>query len=234
MIIIGAHAARCMRMIFTGAHAERCMSMIITRAPAARRMSRLMRKWTLASNGLTSFTSPFAVTQKGQRCGSLSEASFSSIYYVSKQRTLWRECADAMTRLSLAAHLHNKYHIHMSRLVWFIPFYIWDGVCYSSKRYNASKATIVVFGCMWSCNQSICFKSKRTLYGWQQLLTLYIQYALVYHLVYIVTRGAGPGGKKKGWREREEREREIGENGREREKRANRRRRKGGGRKGVR
>ena len=42
-----------------------------------------------------------ATTQKGQRCGTLSEPSSTSIYYVNKQQRLWRDCTDEQAHLSL-------------------------------------------------------------------------------------------------------------------------------------
>ena len=59
-----------------------------------------MRKETLVLCGLKSWKWACPATQKGQGCGSLSEASFNSLCCVSKQWRLWRDCADAQARLS--------------------------------------------------------------------------------------------------------------------------------------
>ena len=58
-------------------------------------------KWILGLCGLESFRCACPATQKGQGCGSLSEASSNSLYCVSKQRRLWRNCTDGQGRLSL-------------------------------------------------------------------------------------------------------------------------------------
>ena len=49
-------------------------------------MSCFMGKGTLASCGFRSFKGACAATQKGQKCGSLSEASSSSLYCVKRPR----------------------------------------------------------------------------------------------------------------------------------------------------
>ena len=59
-----------------------------------------MRKGTLALCGLKSFKCACPATQKGQGGGS-SKTSSNSLYRVTKQRMLWRDCADAQARLSL-------------------------------------------------------------------------------------------------------------------------------------
>ena len=72
--------------------------------------SHLIRKGTLALCSLKSFKSVCPATQKGQECGSLSEASTNCLYYVSKQWRFWRNCADVC--------LCDKYHFLMCRLIY--------------------------------------------------------------------------------------------------------------------
>ena len=64
---------------------------------------------------LKTFKRTFTATQLGQKCDSSSEASSSSIYYVSKQQRFWQDCADAQARLSLgfAGCLCDKYSFHI-------------------------------------------------------------------------------------------------------------------------
>ena len=61
----------------------------------------LMRKGTLATCGSRSFKWSCTATKKGQRCGYLSEAFSSSLYCVSEQQRLWRDCEGVQACLSL-------------------------------------------------------------------------------------------------------------------------------------
>ena len=78
-----------------------------------KQMSHLMRKWTLVSSSLRSFKCACKAPEKGQKYDSLPECCSPSLYCVSEQRRLWRDCVDAF-----AGRICDKYLFHTGRLKW--------------------------------------------------------------------------------------------------------------------
>ena len=77
----------------------------------------LLRKVTSVFWGLWFFKSACAATQQSQRFGSLSEASSSSLYCVSEQRRLWRECAGLSEPLLVA-------YVISTLFTWAVSYHI--------------------------------------------------------------------------------------------------------------
>ena len=91
---------------------------------------------SLALCGLRSFKHVCAAIQWGQISSFLSEASSSSLYYVSEQRRLWRNCADAQARLSLrCSHMYQVPFSHeQAPLMLQIPTVMTKQFSHSKKQ----------------------------------------------------------------------------------------------------
>ena len=71
-------------------------------------MSRLMRLWHLSPSINSIFKHACAAIHWGYTSDFLSDPSSTSILYVCEQRRLWRDCANAQSRLSLRFRLCDK------------------------------------------------------------------------------------------------------------------------------